>query len=707
MRSTRSRVAAVASVTLVAVGAPAVAAEPQPTTAEAAYAAYLETDLEPTTGLPLEMFNILDPGDSSAGETLLPVSSFETNSAFASLLEANGFDRNFRIWAPVTRVRADQFNNSAWSSCDVAHPVGTVCPADQVVWPYSPSLLGGPFTAKVATNAAYAALLCGNFTPSGGAGPIPRISGTKYEDLDGDGARDAGEPGVAGVTITLWLAGQQVSSTTTASDGSYSFALNANTNPAITAGTYTVREQVPNGWVQSDAPGTVSIGYAQGGSIEQSSAGARSVARTFGGNDFGNYRPVSISGVKVEDMNANGAIDDDDPGLPDWQITATGPDGAHEATTNADGEYTIGGLRPGTYTISETQQDGWNQSLPADPGTYSVTLTSGAEATDQDFANWRPATISGRKFDDHGVDGQGLGDPGIAGWTISLSDASQVTTDSDGRYTFDGLTPGTFTISEELRDGWRQSAPTSGTITSTLRSGQVLTEADFGNVCLGAAAVTVTDQATGEPVTGLETRIEEVEVPGILDNEPSLPRTTTADQITGLLPGTYRVVVFLDEDVYSSDPDTRVVDGRWATVKTVVVPECGDGEVAIDVFRSSRGKVTGGMKELIPPMFATAGYVFAANDDGGVDGSLQFNDHDLDFSLHSRDLRGLWVNDAQTDAWVWGVARYDGSDVRFRLHLVDLGEPGTLDRFELELADAYSSGLTAPQIGGNVQIHKS
>ena len=41
----------------------------------------------------------------------------------------------------------------------------------------------------------------------------------------------------------------------------------------------------------------------------------------------------------------------------------------------------------------------------------------------------------------------------------------------------------------------------------------------------------------------------------------------------------------------------------------------------------------------------------------------------------------------------------------FRLHLVDAGEPGTADRFELLVANGYSAGTGETLDGGNIQIH--
>ena len=103
--------------------------------------------------------------------------------------------------------------------------------------------------------------------------------------------------------------------------------------------------------------------------------------------------------------------------------------------------------------------------------------------------------------------------------------------------------------------------------TQWLTTGQV----DFGNVCLGGADVTVNDIAEFT-VAGLAMRIDEVSVPGILTNEPALPQENTTGSFGSLLPGTYRVTVFLPDGVFTADPDVQVIDGRWAIVKTIPSP---------------------------------------------------------------------------------------------------------------------------------------
>ncbi len=117
--------------------------------------------------------------------------------------------------------------------------------------------------------------------------------------------------------------------------------------------------------------------------------------------------------------------------------------------------------------------------------------------TDQDFGNYQLGKISGTKFND--LDGDGTwdaGEPGLSGWTITLSGTDEITgtpvtlttvTDADGDYYFTGLTKGTYTIAETMQAGWTETLPgksTIGSVTYTVvigSSGTVVSGRDFGN----------------------------------------------------------------------------------------------------------------------------------------------------------------------------------------------------------------------------------
>jgi len=86
------------------------------------------------------------------------------------------------------------------------------------------------------------------------------ITGVVWNDLDGDGSKEGGEPGLVGVSVKLLAGGIQIGQTTTSGDGSYIFA-------ALWPGVYTVREVQPS-WLRfSSTLGEVSVTVLSGQTV--------------------------------------------------------------------------------------------------------------------------------------------------------------------------------------------------------------------------------------------------------------------------------------------------------------------------------------------------------------------------------------------------------------------------------------------------------
>ncbi|MCK9566707.1 MAG: hypothetical protein M0Q43_11745 [Methanothrix sp.] len=201
----------------------------------------------------------------------------------------------------------------------------------------------------------------------------------KFEDSNGNGAKDSGEPGLVDWTIKLKKDGTEISSTKTVAGGAYSFI-------GIAPGSYTVEEVAKDGWIQTyPASGTHTVNLASG------VAGPNDI-------DFGNWHTTGLAGLKFEDSNGNGVKDSNEPGLAGWTIKLM-KEGAQVAGTEtaADGTYSFADIAPGSYTVEEKAQDSWTQTSPAgniytavsNSGQVTVTNADQSEvaATDVNFGN--------------------------------------------------------------------------------------------------------------------------------------------------------------------------------------------------------------------------------------------------------------------------------------------------------------------------------
>ncbi|MBI5215324.1 MAG: hypothetical protein HY960_06185, partial [Ignavibacteriae bacterium] len=289
---------------------------------------------------------------------------------------------------------------------------------------------------------------------------IATISGMKFNDLDGDGIKDADESGISGWRISL---NNGLMSVVTDLTGRYEFA-------GITPGTYTVSEEQKENWVQTyPLTGVYNI------SVDYNN--------DYTGNDFGNYQYGTITGIKFHDLNYNGARDANEPGLAGWLIEAIGPT-TDSVITDEKGMYQFFHLVPGTYVISEAQRPGWSQTFPASEK-YFTTVFSGSTIDSIDFGNIQLSIITGTKFEDvNGNSSREEDEPGLAGWTIHLVGPTMLdtVTDEKGNYSFSNLLPGSYIISEEPQTGWTQTFPNAPNVYNlVVELGTVHNFKDFGN----------------------------------------------------------------------------------------------------------------------------------------------------------------------------------------------------------------------------------
>ncbi len=298
-----------------------------------------------------------------------------------------------------------------------------------------------------------------------------RLAGAIFNDLIGNGIRDAGDPGVPNATLNLidTATGSIIRTIQSDSAGNYTFF-------SLAPGTYEIREVVPTGWIQTKPVAPLPTFYTAtiigGGQL--------------GGFEFGNFKLFTVSGVKFEDSNGDGIRQSGEAGVPGFTIrlTNTGTSVVTNAVTDAFGNYTFPNIGPGNYSIAEVQKTGWTQTSATPANFQGISATN---RTSLNFGNFRFINATGVVFND--VNGNGVrdnGEVGIGGITVRLDRGNDgvidntALTDGNGVYSFPTLGPGSYRITTAPRKGFVITTPPGGAYLFSAVSSTNPTGLDFG-----------------------------------------------------------------------------------------------------------------------------------------------------------------------------------------------------------------------------------
>jgi uncharacterized repeat protein (TIGR01451 family) len=314
------------------------------------------------------------------------------------------------------------------------------------------------------------------------------LAGTVFADADDDGTQDAGDNGIAGVTLTLSGSdafGNTVNLTaTTDASGNYLFD---NLAPSNGAG-YTVTETQAAGFVDGlDSKNGVVQAGSRGSDALTAIAVAANTAVT--DQDFGEVPNTAITGVVWVDEDGDGVRDSGETlRIGGVTLTLSGTDDLgnpvnHTTTTAADGSYGFNDLRRGTYRVAESQPAAWADSgdvagtaggTLADDAISAIALGANVVASGYDFGE-TGSSLAGLVFSD--LDGDGVRDanePGLPGVTITITGTDSagnpvsrsVITGADGRYRINGVPQSNgsgYTLTETQPAGVTDGKDSAGT----------------------------------------------------------------------------------------------------------------------------------------------------------------------------------------------------------------------------------------------------
>jgi protocatechuate 3,4-dioxygenase beta subunit len=399
-----------------------------------------------------------------------------------------------------------------------------------------------------------------------------------WDDLNANGIQDAGEAGVANVTVQLLDATfAAIATTTTDAAGAYGF-------DNLVPGTYSVRFALPAGYVFTVAgAGTnpeANSHAGTGGLTEQVILGPGQSAFFL---DAGLVRPASVGDFVWEDMNYNGVQDAGEPGVGGVTVNLLTSGGAVSATTTTTsaGAYSFTNLAPGAYAVQFELPAGYQftqRSVDPNATTQShADATTGITETHQVLAGGaitildggliRVASLGDRVWLDANRNGlQDAGEAGVAGVTVRLLDAGGVEvaapaiTNAAGGYLFSDLAPGTYSVVFTTPAAYTfttqgvgvdpeadsNAGPTGATGPVTLSSGDNVTSVDAGLIGPASLGDRVWNDADSDGIQD----VGEVGVAGVTVKLLSSADAVLATKTTGttgnylfdnLAPGTYKV----------------------------------------------------------------------------------------------------------------------------------------------------------------------
>jgi protocatechuate 3,4-dioxygenase beta subunit len=325
-----------------------------------------------------------------------------------------------------------------------------------------------------------------------------------WNDINENGIQEFGEPGMAGVKVTLTgiLANEVVEiETVTDADGAYTFEL-------LKPGTYSLAFEIPDGYVAtSQNTGTTTEDDSD---IDDNGSVIDIVLlsnqnRTDIDAGLSNIGTASIGDFVWEDLNGNGIQDTGEPGIAGVRVrlegtaingsivsgeTITNGNGRYIFNNLFAGEYTVTFIKPSTYEFSSNSQPDDETNSDPDPvtgKTEQFTILSGSVNTNIDAGLFRYASLGDFVWNDLNKNGlQDAGEPGVAGVNLRLVDQNDLviatlTTGNFGFYFFSNIAPGTYRVEADLPDGFML---TNVDLTNNLlnsdfysQSGKITTEA--------------------------------------------------------------------------------------------------------------------------------------------------------------------------------------------------------------------------------------
>ncbi|MEL6522481.1 MAG: SdrD B-like domain-containing protein [Pseudomonadota bacterium] len=346
--------------------------------------------------------------------------------------------------------------------------------------------------------------------------------------------------------------------------------------------------------------------------------------------------PATVGNIVFLDNNGNGVFDAGDDVVENVTVELLDENGSvvDTTTTDANGEYSFGGLDAGTYSVRFTPPEGLEFTTQSDAPADEINNDSDADEVTGETGQFElspgeiendiaaglissdPGTgsISGRYFmdmNDNSIDD--AGDLPVVGGTVFLADAStgqvfrETTTDENGNYIFENLDAGLYDVRFLNQDEQKAFVEANVGDDDTIDSD---VEQVFANG-LGRTRFNVELDA-GENVTDVDAGIEDLNTASLsgrffMDNDETDTETDGDTGVANAVVSLFKAGVFVAETTTDANGDysfTGLAAGNDYTVefnnptdKVFVAQDVG-GDDAIDSDVDATG-VTGQITVLV------------------------------------------------------------------------------------------------------------
>jgi uncharacterized repeat protein (TIGR01451 family)/LPXTG-motif cell wall-anchored protein len=320
-----------------------------------------------------------------------------------------------------------------------------------------------------------------------------------WHDINGDGKQDPSEKGIPKVKLLLKDLKGNILTTTTDSNGKYLF-------DDLMPGDYELSidtKTIPAGMIAS---------YELDSTLDSKVAVTLASGQFKEDVDFGYYTPspsirlASVGDYVWYDKNKDGKQDSNEKGIADVKVILTYSNGNSKvAITDSKGKYLFDNLMPGSYTITVDKdtlpkdiQETYELDGTLDNKVY-VSLAEGQFKDDVDFGYYLPDPVVIKLasvgdyvwYDKNGNGKQESKEKGMPNVKVTLTDSKgnvkTTITDINGRYLFDNLTPGEYTISidkdtlpKDMKETYELDKVLDNNVSVMLLEGQFKDDVDFG-----------------------------------------------------------------------------------------------------------------------------------------------------------------------------------------------------------------------------------